>query len=280
MEWISMSMTIAVNGIVAVVDVTKCVNCRSCTVSCKDQYALNDYPPYSAGMPFRGQKWVRVEEIERGTFPKVKFSSMPIFCQMCDNAPCMAAATGGAIYKRPDGIVIIDPVKSKGQRQLVNSCPYGVIFYNEDADIPQKCTWCVQRLDKGENPRCMQACTGDAIHIGEVGILGDLIRQNARPLHPEYGALPRVAYIGLPKTFIAGALVDSKGECLAGASVTATDTASKAVVAMATSDFLGDFWLDGLEAKKSYDVTITSAGKTKTISVSLDTDKNLGDIQL
>ena len=103
---------------------------------------------------------------------------------------------------------------------------------------------------------------------------------NGRPLHPEYGALPRVAYIGLPKTFIAGALVDSKGECLAGANVTATDTASKVVVAMATSDFLGDFWLDGLEAKKSYDVTITSAGKTKTISVSLDTDKNLGDIQL
>ena len=275
-----MSMSIALNGIVAVIDVTKCVNCRSCTVSCKDQYALNDYPPYSAGMPFRGQKWVRVEEIERGPFPKVKFSSMAIFCQMCDNAPCIAAATGGAIYKRPDGIVIIDPVKSKGQRQLVNSCPYGVIFYNEDADIPQKCTWCVQRLEKGENPRCMQACTGDAIHIGEVGILNEYLRQQGAPLHPEYGALPRVWFIGLPKTFIAGSLVDSKGECLAGADVTATDTASKMVMARAKSDFLGDFWLDGLIAKKDYDVTITSAGKTKTISVSLDTDKNLGDIQL
>ena len=280
MERITMSMSIALNGIVAVVDVTKCVNCRSCTVSCKDQYALNDYPPYSAGMPFRGQKWVRVEEIERGTFPKVKFSSMPIFCQMCDNAPCIAAATNGAIYKRPDGIVIIDPVKSKGQRQLVNSCPYGVISYNEDADIPQKCTWCVQRLEKGESPRCMQACTGDVIHIGEVGILDQYLRQQGAPLHPEYGALPRVWFIGVPKTFIVGSLLDSKGECLAGADVTATDTASKVVMARAKSDFLGDFWLDGLLAKKSYDVTITSAGKTKTISVSLDTDTNLGDIQL
>jgi Fe-S-cluster-containing dehydrogenase component len=272
----------AVNGIVAVIDVTKCVNCRACTVSCKDEYALNDYPPYSAGTPFRGQKWVRVEEVERGTFPKVKFASMPIFCQQCDNAPCMAAATGGAIYKRPDGIVVIDPVKSKGQRQIVDSCPYGVIFYNEDADIPQKCTWCVQRLDKGENPRCVESCTGGAIvGIGDHGPLFDAVRMgNGVPLHPEYGTEPRVWYIGLPKTFITGALVDSKGECLAGAQVTATDTASKAVVAWATSDFIGDFWLDGLDAKKNYDVTITSAGKTKTISVSLDTDTNLGDIQL
>jgi Fe-S-cluster-containing dehydrogenase component len=271
----------AVNGIVAVIDVTKCVNCRSCTVSCKDQYALNDYPPYSAGMPFRGQKWIRVEEVERGPFPKVKFSSVPIPCQHCDNPPCMAAATGGAIYKRPDGIVIIDPVKSKGQKQLVASCPYGAIFYNEEKDIPQKCTFCVQRLDNGENPRCMQACTGDAITIGEHGKLFELIRAgDAKWLHPEYGAEPRVYYIGLPKTFIAGALVDSKGECLAGADVTAKDTASGAIVAATKSDAFGDFWLDGLDAKKTYDVAISSAGKAKMVSVSLDTDTDLGDIQL
>ncbi len=84
----------------------------------------------------------------------------------------------------------------------------------------------------------------------------------------------------MPKTFITGSLVDSKGECLAGADVTATDTASKAIVGRSKSDFIGDFWLDGLLAKKNYDVTITSAGKTKTISVSLDTDTNLGEIQL
>ncbi|WP_455363314.1 4Fe-4S dicluster domain-containing protein [[Eubacterium] cellulosolvens] len=275
-----MSMSIAVNGIVAVIDVSKCVNCRACTVACKDLHALNDYPPYSAGMPFRGQKWVRVEEIERGTFPKVRFASVPIFCQMCDNAPCIEAATGGAVYKRPDGIVIIDPVKSKGQKQIVNSCPYGVIFWNEEKEIPQKCTWCVQRLEKGENPRCMQACTGDAIHIGEVGILDEYLRKQGAPLHPEYGALPRVWFIGLPKTFIAGSLVDSKGECLAGAEVTATEQASGTVQARATSDFIGDFWLDGLQAKKTYEVAISKAGKTKKISVTLDTDTNLGDIQL
>lgn len=272
-----------VNGIVGVIDVTKCVNCRACTVSCKDEHALNDYPPYSAGMTFRGQKWVSVQEVERGTFPKVKFASYPVLCMQCDNPPCVAAATDGAVYKRDDGIVIIDPVKSKGQKQLVNSCPYGVIFYNEDADIPQKCTWCVQRLERGENPRCMEACTGGAIvGIGEQhGQLFDAVRMgDGMPFHPEYGTQPRIWYIGIPKTFITGALVNGSGECVAGATVTATDTALKAVVATATSDFLGDFWLDGLDANKTYEVTITSAGKTKTIPVALTTDTDLGDIQL
>jgi len=265
---------------VAVVDVTKCVDCRACVIQCKDEYALNDYPPYSAGMPFTGQKWIRVENLERGTFPKVKFSSMPILCMQCDNPPCQAAATGGAVYKRPDGIVIIDPVKSKGQKQLVAACPYGVIYYNEEKDIPQKCTFCAHRLEKGQVPRCMMACPGDAIKIGEYAeIWKHAAGGESAPFHPEYKAEPRVYYIGLPKTFITGALVDSKGESLEGADVTAkaTDTG---VTVSTKSDAFGDFWLDGLEAKKTYEVTFGKEARTKTQTVLLDTDKDLGDIIL
>jgi len=266
----------------AVIDVTKCVDCRCCTVSCKDEYALNDYPPYSAGMPFDGQNWIRIENTERGSFPKVKFVSLPILCMQCDNAPCIAAATGGAVYKRPDGIVIIDPVKAKGQKQIVDACPYGVISWNADAQIPQKCTFCVQRLEMGELPRCMMACPGAAINIGQRSevMRASNVWSDPEPYHPEYKTQNRVLYIGLPKTFIAGALVDSNGECLVGATVTATDTAAKTLVGSTTSDPFGDFWFDGLAANKSYDVTISAAGKTKTISVSLAKDTNLGDIQL
>jgi nitrate reductase beta subunit len=32
-------------------------------------------------------------------------------------------ARDGAVRKREDGIVIIDPEKSKGQKQIVDSCP-------------------------------------------------------------------------------------------------------------------------------------------------------------
>jgi Fe-S-cluster-containing dehydrogenase component len=267
---------------VMVIDVNKCIGCETCVVACKDEHFDNEYPPYTAPQPEVGQFWIRVQMVERGTFPKVKLARVPIPCMHCDNPPCVAAATGGAIYKRSDGIVIIDPAKSVGQRQLVDACPYGVIYYNQDADIPQKCAFCVHRLESGKTPRCVDACIAtQALIFGDRADLKATIEEKgAVPLHPEYGAKPRVYYVGLPKTFIAGALVDSKGECLAGADVTATDTASGTVVAKATSDTFGDFWLDGLDVNKTYDVAITSAGKTKTISVSLDTDKNLGDIQL
>lgn len=266
---------------IAIIDVTKCVDCRCCVVTCKDEFALNDYPPYSTGMPLAGQKWVHVENVERGTFPKVKFSAYPVLCMQCDNAPCIGAATGGAVYKRPDGIVIIDPVKSKGQKQIVDACPYGVISWNDDAQIPQKCTLCAHRLDQGQTPRCQLACPGDAIKIGDRTALMEGLQWYGppAPYHPEYKTQNRVLYIGLPKTFITGALVDSNGECLAGATVSATNTAAKTTTTT-TSDVFGDFWFDGLVANQSYDVTIAAAGKTKKISVSLATDTDLGDIQL
>lgn len=105
-------------------------------------------------------------------------------------------------------------------------------------------------------------------------------QKNAVILNPEYNVKPRVYYAGVPKTFIAGALIDSStGECLIGADITCKDTTA-GTTSTAKSDVFGDFWLDGLDAKKTYEVTINGAGRTKTISVSLDTNKDLGDIPL
>ena len=58
----------------------------------------------------------------------------------CQDAPCVDAAIDGAVYRRDDGIVIIDPEKAKGQERIVNTCPYRVIFWNQELQIPQKCT--------------------------------------------------------------------------------------------------------------------------------------------
>ena len=42
---------------------------------------------------------------------------LPIPCMHCDNAPCIKAGSDGAITKREDGIVIIDPEKAKRVRK-------------------------------------------------------------------------------------------------------------------------------------------------------------------
>jgi tetrathionate reductase subunit B len=266
-----------------VIDVTKCVNCYNCQIACKDEYTENDWLPYSQAQPETGQFWMNVQESMAGTVPKVRASYVAIPCMHCDNAPCVAAGTGGAVYKRPDGIVIIDPVKAVGQKQIVASCPYGVIYWNDSLNIPQKCTMCAHLLDMGWTaPRCVEVCASYAISFGEEADLKGMIQaNNAVPMKPELGTKPRVYYIGLPQPFIAGALVDGKsGECLKGAQVTAADASGKQV-ATATSDFLGDFWLNGLVLNGTYTVTISKTGyTTKTMSVSLDKATNLGDIQV
>ena len=130
-----------------VIDLTKCFGCMGCALACKDEFVNNDWPPYSLAQPDSGQHWMQVTYQERGKQPKVKLEWTPIPCQHCDNAPCMKASMNGAVYKRSDGIVLIDPVKSLGQEQLVSACPYGAIFWNNTLNIPQKCTLCAHLLD-------------------------------------------------------------------------------------------------------------------------------------
>ena len=65
----------------------------------------------------------------------VDAAHMPVMCNHCDHAPCIQAARDGAIDKS-DGIVIIDPQKAKGRKDLVQSCPYGAIWWNEELSFP------------------------------------------------------------------------------------------------------------------------------------------------
>ena len=143
---------------VFVFDSAKCNGCHCCQLACKDENCEQAWPPYSAPQPETGQFWMKVDEKERGSVPKVKISYWAHGCSHCDNAPCMEVAPE-IVYKRADGLVIIDPEKSKGRRELVDSCPYGAIYWNEELEIQQKSTGFAHLLDDGrEIPRCVEAC--------------------------------------------------------------------------------------------------------------------------
>jgi len=276
-------------GKVFVIDYSMCSGCYRCQLACKDEFVGNDWSPYSAPEPITGQFWMKIIEHEKGTLPKVRVWYQHVLCQHCDNAPCIAAAKNGAIYKRSDGLVIIDPVKSVGQKQLVAACPYGAIYWNDALNIPQKCTGCAHILDGKAGipsaypltvPMCVEACHTSCITFGEEADLQDLISQ-AEVLHPEYGTKPRVYYLNTPKMFIAGAVYDVKAdEYLEGAAVSATDLETGAVYAAQTDSF-GDFWLENVDANHSFTVNIALAGYLpKTVQAYTGKDVNLGEIAL
>jgi Fe-S-cluster-containing dehydrogenase component len=266
------------------IDVTKCSGCYNCFLACRDEYYDNDYPPYSAAQPLNGQFWMQVKEIERGAYPRPKLAYIPMPCMHCAEAPCMDAATNGAVYRRQDGIVLIDPEKARGQEGVVNACPYRVIFWNADKRLPQKCTLCAHRLDEGERqPRCVESCPTGALVFGDLDDPASEIAKlaaGAEPLHPEYGADPLVRYIGLPKRFVAGEVIlkDHPEECAEGVSVTLS---GEGVSLETRTDVFGDFEFEGLEKSRTYRIEIAAEGYApRQIKVDTRTDVNLGEIVL
>jgi tetrathionate reductase subunit B len=275
-----------------VIDIDKCNGCYNCQVACKDEHVGNDWTPIAKPQPDTGQFWMKVTDIVQGTVPKVRVRYMLDTCQhcgasarsdqLCDVAPCIAGCSSKAIYKRDDGIVVIDPEKCTGNRNCVNECPYGAIYFNTDLNIAQKCTMCAHLLDKGwKEPRCVDACPTGALRFGEEEDLKDLIA-TAEALKPEAGAKPRVYYRNLPnKYFIAGAVWDpAADEVLEGVAVTLTNLATRTSSSLAT-DFFGDFWFEKQEPGV-YSLFVQKAGY---VSVTVDAinackDLNLGDIEL
>jgi Fe-S-cluster-containing dehydrogenase component len=269
-------------GKVLVIDINKCNGCYNCQVACKDEHVGNDWTPIAKPQPDTGHFWMKVTDIVQGTVPKVRVRYMHDICQQCDEAPCIPACKSKAIYKREDGIVIIDPEKCQGKGDCIKACPYEVIYWNDESKIAQKCTWCAHLLDKDwKEPRCVDACPTGALTFGEESELKDLIAK-AELLKPEAGAKPRTYYIGLPnKYFIAGAVYDPEAdEVLEGATVTLTNVATKKTATLKTDDF-GDFWFERQEPGQ-YSLRIEMGGYApKTLeSVDASKDINVGDIEL
>jgi tetrathionate reductase subunit B len=260
-----------------VIDVGICNGCYCCQIACKDEHVANDWTPYAKPQPDTGQFWLKQNEFVRGTVPKVKMYYRPLLCMHCDDAPCMPSCPiEGAIYKRDDGLVIIDPVKCTGCKNCVDACPYGVIYFNEDLNIAQKCTGCAHLLDSGwKEPRCVDACPTGALKFGEESEFKAVIKK-AEILNPEYKAKPRVYYLNIPKKFVAGTVYDPvEQEVIIGATCTLS---SDGKTWTAKTDGFGDFWFEGLDVGK-FSLKIENGGKSKTIgSINTEKDVNLGDL--
>jgi Fe-S-cluster-containing dehydrogenase component len=269
-----------------VIDINKCTGCHNCFLACRDEYFGNDYGTYSAPQPLAGQFWMQVKEIERGSFPRPKLDYIPIPCMHCESAPCMNVAADGAVYRREDGIVIIDPQKAKGQRDIVNTCPYRVIFWNEELQIPQKCTMCAHRLDEGDKePRCVESCPNLAMTFGDLDDPNSEIAKlvasgKTEAFHPEHETSPLVTYIDLPKRFIAGEVVrkDVPGECAQGVLVTLEGEGAKQET---LSDSYGDFEFEGLAKNAAYRLRIELVGYAPQVfELVTHNDVDLGSVVL
>ncbi len=273
-----------------IVDVANCTNCHLCTLAVQDEHVGNSFPGYAAEMPKHGHKWIDIKRAERGQGTQVDVAYVPTMCQLCDDAPCIAAARGGAAYKRDDGIVVIDPEKSKGQKQIAEACPYGAVWWNEALDIPQHWFFDAHLLDQGwDAPRCASICpTGAlrAVKVDDAEMRRISEAQDLEPLRPDLETRPRVHYRNLWRynsAFIAGTVsVQREGlvECLEGAQIVLQRDGQ--TVQAVESDGFGDFKFDRLDADGgAYTLEISGPGhETSRQNVTLHEGVNLGEIRL
>jgi Fe-S-cluster-containing dehydrogenase component len=274
-----------------IIDVAECTNCNLCTLATMDEYVGNAFPGYAAPMPRHGHKWINILQKERGQAPTIDIAYVPTLCNHCDDAPCIKAAKDGAIKKRDDGIVIIDPVKAKGQKQLVESCPYGHIWWNDELDLPQHWPFDAHLIDQGWlQTRGQQSCpTGamKAIKVEDEVMTSIAADQRLELIRPDLAATrPRVWYRNLwryTKCFIAGSVsAEQNGvvDCVEGAKVRLIKDGR--AVAETTSDNYGDFKFDKLDENSgAYTVEIEAQGRAnKTVEAKLGESINLGEIRL
>lgn len=174
-----------------VINLNKCFGCHACSVSCK---AEQDVPLGS----FKNGVIVS----EKGRYPNVSRSFVPILCNHCNKPPCVEVCPVDATQKRSDGIV---NQKNNCIRcgACVEACPYKMKYLDTRPDKrARKCDFCMHRLAQGMLPACINTCNARARIFGDLNDpkseISKLIAANpVKTLQPEQGTEPSVFYIGL-----------------------------------------------------------------------------------
>ena len=270
-----------------VVNAHRCMACYACFMACKDEHCGWD-TALSKSQPEMGQYWVNIVDYERGDSPRrIKTASYPLMCGSFNNPAFEKAIAEGTMVRREDGIVYIDPEKSKGHKELVDASPIGGIFWNEEEQIPQKCTMCAELLDDpdypGFEPRCVEACPNQCLSFGDLAdpesTVSKLIAKNkVTPLPGTEGLDTNVIFLNVPSAFLAGTVAYPKEleEVCIGAKVKLTG-ADGSVREMVTN-WAGDYEFEDLPRDTAFTVEITMDGfKPVVIETATGADNSNAD---
>ncbi len=224
----SAAQTAAPGGLAAkrwamVVDLKKCrekEGCTDCIAACHREHNVPHFNDHAHEV-----KWVWKEPYEHvfpedeSLYTETAERSGPVLvtCNHCTNPPCVRVCPTKATWKREDGIVTMDWHRCVGCRYCVAACPYGSRSFNWsdprphiaalNANYPtrtkgvvEKCTFCEERLAKGQLPACVEACPAKAIVFGDLEDPKSEVRTVLRERFsmrrkPELGTQPQIFYL-------------------------------------------------------------------------------------
>ena len=138
--------------------VDNCIGCHSCESACSEK---NGLPSHMA--------WRNVGYLEGGIYPDHTRVNISMACNHCDDPVCLKGCPTGAYVKYQDtGAVVVDSDICFGCRYCTWVCPYEAPAFNPETGSVSKCDMCVDRLEIGLQPACVDACLGHALEFGEI----------------------------------------------------------------------------------------------------------------
>lgn len=181
------------------IDLNRCFGCQTCAAACKIANNLpkelsynvvytktdRDFSTFGTAVA-RGAV---ANDNAGGTYPDCELHFLPVACQHCENPACLDVCPTGATQKdETTGIVTVDSELCIGCESCIQACPYEGVrtlikgdpeYYLDavvgEADAPahkggtvEKCTFCMNLIDRGEEPVCMQLCPGRARYWGDL----------------------------------------------------------------------------------------------------------------
>ena len=205
------------------VDLARCASregCRACIRAC---HVAHRVPTLEDAR--HEVKWVWKEPFAR-VFPEQAHgyesearlqTPVLVMCNHCTQSPCTRVCPTGATWRRSDGVVAMDEHRCIGCRYCMAACPYGARSFNWEkprspttsdypartAGVVEKCNLCVERLDAGQVPLCVESCRSAgpaALTFGNLEDANSPLRQllAARRVlrrRPALGTEPRVFYL-------------------------------------------------------------------------------------
>lgn len=152
----------------------RCIGCRQCELACAVEHSASQ----DAALAFTEVPRPRARvHVEPGPVPSTAY---PNRCRHCDPAPCVLVCPTAAISRRLElDVVVVDVGRCIGCAMCAVVCPFDVLTFHpqaggpgDDVAVAVKCDGCVDRLEAGVEPACVEVCKVDALVFGE---LNDLV---------------------------------------------------------------------------------------------------------
>ena len=197
------------------INTNKCADgCDACVTACQNEHGWGpENEPNSA--PNQRAQWIRKVKLTDKATGHVQ--TLPLMCQHCEIPPCVDVCPTGASMKRVDGIVLVDTHICIGCRYCMMACPYKARSFVHENIRDQKvnaprgkgtvesCTMCVQRVDNGGIPACVEACNAEnhnAMFFGDLNdpeseISKELKKNGGEQIRGDLGLNTGVRYQGI-----------------------------------------------------------------------------------